>query len=81
MSFAQRGTLKFTYKGHFLTLEKAYGKFLDWKSKRCTHALVPSPHMEVLFLKKTKILILGGISKVLELIVSGQILVVLDSFR
>jgi hypothetical protein len=27
--FAQRGMLKFMYKGRFLTLKKAYGKFLD----------------------------------------------------
>jgi hypothetical protein len=27
--FAQRGMLKFTYKGRSLTLKKAYGKFLD----------------------------------------------------
>jgi hypothetical protein len=45
--FAQRGMLKFTYKGHFLTLKKAYGKFLDSKSKWC--ALVPPLHMEVFF--------------------------------
>jgi hypothetical protein len=36
--------------------------------------------MEVLFLEKTKISIFGGISKFLELIVSGQILAVLGSF-
>jgi hypothetical protein len=45
--FTQRSMLKFTYKGRFLTLRKAYGKFLDWKSKQCAHALVPLLHMEV----------------------------------
>jgi hypothetical protein len=37
--------------------------------------------VEGLFLKKTKISIFGGISKFLELVVFGQILVVLGSFR
>jgi hypothetical protein len=53
--FAQRGMLKCTYKGHFLTIEKAYEKFLHWKSKWWAHVLVPPLHLEVLiFEKKTK---------------------------
>jgi hypothetical protein len=28
--FPQGGMLKFTYKGHFLTIKIAYEKFLDW---------------------------------------------------
>jgi hypothetical protein len=27
--FSQGGMLKFTYKGHFLTIKKTYKKFLD----------------------------------------------------
>jgi hypothetical protein len=78
--FVQRDLLKFTYKGRFWTLKKAYGKFLDWKSKHCAHALVPLLKMEVFLLKKTKISILGGILKFLKLIVFGQILAVLGRF-
>jgi hypothetical protein len=66
--FAQRDMLKFTYKGHFLTLRKAYGKFLYWKSKWCAHALIFPLYMEFFF-EKTKISIFDGISKFLELIV------------
>jgi hypothetical protein len=81
-NFAQRGMLKFIYKGRFLTIKKAYEKFLDWKSKQWAHALVPPLHMEVFFffLKKTKTSIFGGILKFLELIVFGQILAVLGRF-
>jgi hypothetical protein len=32
--FPQGGMLKFTYKGHFLTLQNTYKKFLFSKSKR-----------------------------------------------
>jgi hypothetical protein len=56
--------LEFTYKGRFLTLKKAYEKFLDGKSNRCAHALVPLYTWKFSFLKKTKISIFGGISKV-----------------
>jgi hypothetical protein len=35
--FAQWGMLKFTYKGCFLTLKKAYGKFLYWLSSTCSN--------------------------------------------
>jgi hypothetical protein len=33
--------LKFTYKGRFLTIKIAYGKFLNKKSEWWKHALVP----------------------------------------
>jgi hypothetical protein len=59
--FAQRGMLKFTYKGHFLTIKIAYGKFLNWKSKWWKHFLVPPLYVEILFLRNTKILSFGGI--------------------
>jgi hypothetical protein len=61
--FPQGGMLKFTYKGRSLTIKKKYKKFLDWRSKRWKHALVPLLHVQFLFLKNTKILIFGGISK------------------
>jgi hypothetical protein len=62
--FPQGGMLKFTYKGHLLTIKIAYETFLDWKSKWWKHALVPALYIEFLFfLKNTKILIFGGISK------------------
>jgi hypothetical protein len=38
--FPQGGMLKFTYKGCFLTIKKAYEKSLYWKSKWWEHALV-----------------------------------------
>jgi hypothetical protein len=68
--------LKFTYKGNFFTMKKAYGKSKWW-----AHALVPPLHIRVVFFKNnTKISIFGGISKFFELIVFGQILVVLGKF-
>jgi hypothetical protein len=45
--FPQGDMLKFTYKGHFLTIEIAYEKFLDWKSKQKKHALVSPLHVEI----------------------------------
>jgi hypothetical protein len=62
-------------------LKKAYGKFLDSKSKQYAHALVQLYTWNFFIKKKTKSSIFGGISKFLELIVSGQILAVLGSFR
>jgi hypothetical protein len=61
--FLQRGMLKFTYKGRFLTIKLAYEKFLDQKSEWWKHALVPPLHIDFFFLKNTKISIFGGISK------------------
>jgi hypothetical protein len=78
--FPQGGMLKFTYKGRFLTIEKAYKKLLYWKSKRWERALVHLLHIGFFFLKKIKISIFGGISKFLKLIVFGQILTKFDSF-
>jgi hypothetical protein len=52
--FPQGGMLKFTYKGHFLTIKIAYERFLDWKSKMWKHALVPLLHVEIFFWKKLK---------------------------
>jgi hypothetical protein len=50
--FPQGGMLKFTYKGHFLTTKIAYEKFLDWKSKRWKHALVPPLHIQIFIFEK-----------------------------
>jgi hypothetical protein len=60
--FPQRGMLKFTYKGRFLTIKIAFEKFLDWKSERWKHALEDYTY-KLLFLKNTKISIFGGILK------------------
>jgi hypothetical protein len=40
-SISTRSMLKFTYKGRFLTIKIAYGKFLNKKSEQWKHALVP----------------------------------------
>jgi hypothetical protein len=50
--FAQRGMLKFTYKGYFWTIKIAYEKFLDWKSEQWKHALVPLLHVEIFIFEK-----------------------------
>jgi hypothetical protein len=69
--------LKFTSSGQFLTTKKTYEKFLYSKAKWLSNALVALPHIELLFLRNTKISIFGGISKILKLIVFGQFWVVL----
>jgi hypothetical protein len=80
--FPQGGMLKFTYKGRFLTIKKVYKKLLYWKPKRWKYALVRPLYIGfIYFLKKTKILIFGGISKFLKLIVFGQILTKFGCFR
>ena len=50
--FPKGGMLKFTYKGHFLTIKIAYETFLDWKSKRWKHALVPPLYIEIFIFEK-----------------------------
>jgi hypothetical protein len=50
--FPQRGMLKFTYKGRFWTIKKAYEKILDWKSEPWKHALVPPLHVEIFIFEK-----------------------------
>jgi hypothetical protein len=52
-SFPQGSMLKFTYKGRFLTIEKAYKNFLDWKSEWWKHALVPPLHVQIFIFEKT----------------------------
>ena len=61
--FPPRGMLKFTFKGHFLTIKIAYEKFLELKSKQWKHALVLLYTYKYLFLRNTEISIFGGISK------------------
>jgi hypothetical protein len=77
--FPEKGMLKFTYKGRFLTIKKAYKKLLYWKSKWWAHASVRLLHRRF-FLKQIKISNFGGISKFLKLIVFGQILTKFASF-
>jgi hypothetical protein len=50
--FPQGGMLKFTYKGHFLTIKIAYEKKLDLKSEQQKYALVPLLHIKILILEK-----------------------------
>jgi hypothetical protein len=50
--FPPGGMLKFIYKGHFLTIKITYEKFLDWKSKRWKHALMPLLHVEIFIFEK-----------------------------
>jgi hypothetical protein len=50
--FPQGGMLKFTFKGRFLTIKIAYEKFLEWKSKRWKHALVPPLYIEIFIFEK-----------------------------
>jgi hypothetical protein len=78
--FPQLGMLKFTYKGNFLTIKKAYGKLMYWKSKRWAYTLMPPLHIEIFFPKKIKISNFGGISKFFKLIVFGQISALLGTF-
>jgi hypothetical protein len=72
-SISTRGMLKFTYKGRFLTIKIAYEKFLDWKSERWKHALVPLLYIELFFWKKLKSWFLVEFQS----FVFGQILAVL----
>jgi hypothetical protein len=46
------GVLKFTYKGHFLTIKIEYEKFFDWKSEWWKYALVPLLHKQVFIYKE-----------------------------
>jgi hypothetical protein len=50
--FPEGGMLKFTYKGCFLTIKIAYETFLDWKSKRWKHALLPPLYIEYFIFEK-----------------------------
>jgi hypothetical protein len=72
--------LKFTYKGHFLTIKKAYNKLLYWKFKWWEHAFCASSTYRIYKNIYIKIPIFGGISTFLKLIVIGQILTEFDSF-
>jgi hypothetical protein len=50
--FPQGGMLKFTYKGRVLTIKIAYENFLDWKSERWKHVLVPLLYIEYFIFEK-----------------------------
>jgi hypothetical protein len=47
--------LKFTFKGHFWTIKKAYSKLLYWKFKWWAHALVHPQHTRFFIFLKNKI--------------------------
>jgi hypothetical protein len=51
-SISTRGYVEFTYNSRFLTIKIAYEKFLDRKSKRWKHALVPPLHVEMFIFEK-----------------------------
>jgi hypothetical protein len=51
--FLKGGMLKFTFKGKFLTIKKAFQTLLYWKSKQWAHALVP-PLLTRFFFKELK---------------------------
>jgi hypothetical protein len=74
--FSQGGTLKFTYKGRFLTIKIAYEKFLDWKSERWKHALVAPSTRRIFFWKKLKSRFLAKFQS----FIFGQILANFGSF-
>jgi hypothetical protein len=74
--FPQGGMLKFTYKGCFGTIKRTYKIFLDWKSKRWKHALVPPLYVQIFSFEKYWNLDFSGISS----FIFGQILANLGSF-
>jgi hypothetical protein len=78
--FPEGGMLKFTYKGCFFTIKIGYETFLDWKSKRWKHALLPLLYIEFFIFEKHWNLDFWLNFKVLSLSRFGQILAVLGSF-
>jgi hypothetical protein len=66
--FAQRGMLKFTYKGRFLTIKRHMRNYCNENPNG--NSLVPLLRLGIFLKKNTKILNFGGISKFLKLIVS-----------
>jgi hypothetical protein len=78
MSFCTKGYAEIHIQRPIFNIEKGIWKILVLKIQTvCTCFDVPSTHGSFFFLKKTKISILGGISKFLELFVFGQILAIL----
>jgi hypothetical protein len=82
MSFCTNGYAEIHIQRPFFDIEKGIWKILVLKIQTvCTRFDVRSTHGSLFFLKRTKISIFGGIAKFLELIVFGQILAILGSFR
>jgi hypothetical protein len=80
-SFCTKGYAEIHKQRPFFDIEKGIWKILRLKIQIvCSCFGAPSIH-GIFFLKKTKISIFGRISKFLELIVSRQVLAVLDNFR
>jgi hypothetical protein len=74
MSFCTKGYAEIHIKRPFFDIEKGIWKILRLKIQLvCSYFGAPSTHGSFVF-EKIKISIFGGISKFLELIVSGQIL-------
>jgi succinate-acetate transporter protein len=72
--------LKFTYKGRFLTIKKTYKYYCIEIQTVNIYSSASSINQNFLFLRNTKIIIFGGISEFLKLIVFGQILADFGSF-
>jgi hypothetical protein len=53
-SFCTKEYAEIHIQRSFFDIEKAYGKFLYWKSKWCAHALVQPLHMEAIFFEKNQ---------------------------
>jgi hypothetical protein len=81
MSFCTKGYAEIYIQRLFFDIEKRIWKIFCIENPNGVHMLwCPFYTWKFLFMKKTKISVFGGISKFLELIVFGQILVVLGSF-
>jgi hypothetical protein len=51
-SISTRGYAEIHIQRPFLIIKRAYEKFLDWKSERWKHALVPAPYIEIFIFEK-----------------------------
>jgi hypothetical protein len=80
-SFCTNGYAEIHIQRPFFDIEKGIWKILRLNIQTVCSCFDAPPHMEVFFLKKTKISTFGGNSKFLELIVYGQISTVLGNFR
>jgi hypothetical protein len=81
-SFCSKGYAEIYIQRQFFDIEKGIWKSLGLKIQTmCSCFGAPSTNGSFFFWKKTKISIFGGISKLLELIVPREILVVFGNFR
>jgi hypothetical protein len=80
-SFCRKWYAEIHIQRPFFDIEKGIWKILVLKFQTvCTCFGAPSTHKSFFFLKKTKISILGGISKFLEVIVLRLVLAILGKF-